>query len=89
MAPPPIEQAANALVAEVQRQSATRLAFYDPEGDFHLSATELVRSVVTSLREPSQQMIEAAIYEESTDPRATVADILGLVADRFSLDNPG
>ena len=81
MAPPPIEQAANALVAEVQRQSATRLAFYDPEGDFHLSATELVRSVVTSLREPSQQMIDAAIYEASTDPRATAKHVWQTMID--------
>lgn len=81
MAQFPIEQAAHALVAEVQRQSATRLAFYDPEGDFHLNATALVRSVINSLREPSQQMIDAAMYEESANPRATARHVWQAMID--------
>ncbi len=41
----------------------------------------MVRSVVTSLREPSQQMIDAAIYEESADPRATAKHVWQAMID--------
>jgi hypothetical protein len=71
MTHPHIEQASHALVTEVQRQTTSKQAFYDPEGDFHLSATEMVRVVLLTLREPDSAMIEAAVFEISPDPRIT------------------
>ena len=69
MTHPHIEHASLALVSEVQRQTSSNQAFYDPEGDFHLSASEMVRAVLNAVREPNSAMIDAAVYEISPDPR--------------------
>ncbi|QHD68238.1 hypothetical protein GS397_15095 [Sphingobium yanoikuyae] len=81
MTHPQIEQASHALVAEVQRQTTSHQAFYDPEGDFHLSATAMVRAVLTSIRNPNPAMIEAGVFEGGTDPSDSVHRIWQAMID--------
>ncbi|MDH2135295.1 hypothetical protein N5J77_29665 [Sphingobium yanoikuyae] len=81
MTHPQIEQASHALVAEVQRQTTSHQAFYDPEGDFHLSATAMVRAVLASIRDPDSAMIDAGVFESGANPSDSVHRIWQAMID--------
>ncbi|WP_374549304.1 hypothetical protein [Sphingobium yanoikuyae] len=86
MTHPHIEEASHALVAEVQRQTTSHQAFYDPEGDFHLSATAMVRAVLVSIREPDLAMIDAGVFESAIDSKTAVHRIWQAMIDTMLED---